>query len=307
MKNKLAQIVLIAAFSLSLSTAGFATNYFGQAFSNPLNLNPAYAGSLGCSRLGFNFRHYWPNLPGRYYNTGLSYDQFAPKLHGGFGIIYNFETTGANFYQGQTINAMYAFNLKIKEMVIRPAVNIGIGKQKYDYNNGFGYPSFPGITQYSRNYFNLGLGIIVAHKNIIAGISYDQFNNQKLKSPYAEDINPKLTIHANYVWEFNENTSIIPAFVYMEEGIYSMTIPSLMLKYKHIKIGTAYRYFNLGSDGMTGMIGFANSFMSIAYSHDFNISKLSSASGGTNEISLSIKLWNKKDNCDYRISQLYEF
>ena len=60
---------------------------FLQFFSNPLYLNPAFAGTNNCPRLSANHRAQWTGLPTIFNTTSVSYDQNFDKIHGGLGII----------------------------------------------------------------------------------------------------------------------------------------------------------------------------------------------------------------------------
>ena len=48
---------------------------FTQFYANPLYLNPAFAGSTRCPRVGLNYRNQWPSLNKAYITESASYDQ----------------------------------------------------------------------------------------------------------------------------------------------------------------------------------------------------------------------------------------
>jgi type IX secretion system PorP/SprF family membrane protein len=202
---------------------------------------------------------------------------------------------------------MYAFNFKIKKLIIRPAINVGFEYETYfpfSFNYGSTSYFYPGETS---NNFNLGLGILFARKNLIFGVSYNHINDRKSKLFNSQFSNPRLTLHGNYLWKPTENISILPGIVYIDEGMNSLASTCLLFKYKYIKIGTAYKSYYWGSEELVGMIGFVNDVISFGYSYDFGISKLASSSGGTHEITAIIKFNCKNDKEKYGISQLYEF
>ena len=60
---------------------------FTQFYSNPVYLNPAFAGSNKCPRIVSNFRNQWPGFSGDFITTSLTYDQYVDKIKGGLGII----------------------------------------------------------------------------------------------------------------------------------------------------------------------------------------------------------------------------
>ena len=82
MKTKLISTLIIITFSVGINTNVLASGpLFSQSFSNPLNLNPAYAGSLGHSRLAFAYRNQYPAIPGNNVFTSISYDHYFPKFY----------------------------------------------------------------------------------------------------------------------------------------------------------------------------------------------------------------------------------
>jgi hypothetical protein len=86
MKLKLIILSLIASFCVSINYNAVAQDYkFSQVFSNPLLINPAYAGSLGHSRVSVSYRNQWE---GEDVTFSAAYDQHIPKLSGGVGLQY---------------------------------------------------------------------------------------------------------------------------------------------------------------------------------------------------------------------------
>ena len=67
---------------------------FTQFYSNPIYLNPAFAGSHGCPRFALNYRNECPNLSGNYVTYSAAYDQFFKNLSGGIGIIMTHDEQG---------------------------------------------------------------------------------------------------------------------------------------------------------------------------------------------------------------------
>ena len=59
---------------------------FTQFYAAPVYLNPAFAGSARCPRVGFNYRNQWPALQKTYITYAASYDQHIDALSGGLGL-----------------------------------------------------------------------------------------------------------------------------------------------------------------------------------------------------------------------------
>ena len=88
------KIIFFKYFTVNLFIICFSTSKicsqdaeFSQFFSNPLYLNPAFAGTNSCPRFSTNHRAQWTGLPNVFNTTSFSYDQNIDKIHGGLGII----------------------------------------------------------------------------------------------------------------------------------------------------------------------------------------------------------------------------
>ena len=60
---------------------------FTQFYSNPVYLNPAFAGAARCPRFVMNYRNQWPAMSGNYVTSAAAYDQHIPSISGGLGFI----------------------------------------------------------------------------------------------------------------------------------------------------------------------------------------------------------------------------
>ena len=90
MINKiLRSLVLVSAFILMGNTANAQDPAFSQFYSNPLYLNPAFAGASlnGCPSAVFNYRDQWPGIGRTYVTYSASYDLHIDGIGGGLGII----------------------------------------------------------------------------------------------------------------------------------------------------------------------------------------------------------------------------
>ncbi len=104
---------------------------FTQYFSNPIYLNPAFAGYEGCSRISTAYRNQWPKLSGNYQTGSFSYDQYLKQVAGGVAIRYLADFAGDGTIQTHTLSLSYSpsFRLFNKKLLISPAVEAGwLGK-----------------------------------------------------------------------------------------------------------------------------------------------------------------------------------
>jgi len=294
-KNKLKALTLLIGLCVGLNSNTFAQDaQFTQVFSNPLFLNPAYAGSLKCSRIAFNYRNIWPTIY-KYdsYVFSTSYDQYVDNLSGGVGVQFFSDKIGSGLVKTNFISGAYAYNLNINQNFhIRPAFNIGMGIKQVDWSKIASPPSTDSTT--SSNYFNVGTGLLVVYKNLISGISFDHINRPNIDLYGTYKLPSKLVIHCNYKFDIQEKMFLTPGIIFSKQDEFEDVFLNLMLNFKYLKFGVGYiqRFQNV--DTAIGIIGYYNDWMSIGLSYDYTISKLSSATFGSREVSAVFKICNKK-------------
>ena len=95
---------------------------FTQFYSNPMYLNPAFAGSRVCPRFALNYRNEWPNISGNFITTAAAYDQKVEGLSGGLGLIV-LTDNAAKTVKTTRVSAVYAYNQSITRKF---SINFGI-------------------------------------------------------------------------------------------------------------------------------------------------------------------------------------
>ena len=112
--NILYSTVLLTLFLvLNIFNARSQDPTFTQFYSNPVYLNPAFAGSSGCPRISLNYRNEWPSLSGNYVTYCASFDTYAKSISGGLGIIAMHDQQGQATIQTSMIGVIYSYNLKV--------------------------------------------------------------------------------------------------------------------------------------------------------------------------------------------------
>lgn len=267
MKLKPTILALIISLCVSINYDAVAQDYkFSQVFSNPLLINPAYAGSLGRSRVSASYRNQWE---GNNVIFGATYDQYIPKLSGGVGLQYISERYLNGYIKEKMINGMYAYNISIGEnMHIRPACNIGLGINKIDMSQ-FMDPLDPLSVDGEKYYFNAGAGLLFAWKNLVSGMSLDHINKPHTDTYSEYRLLPKLTAHINYLIDLKAHFSLTPGIVFQHQKKTYYFLPSLMAKIWYIKVGIASSSQIDDAGYLIGMIGFENKRISLGYSYDF--------------------------------------
>ena len=87
---------------------------FTQFYSNPVYLNPAFAGSYGCPRFAMNYRNQWPNISGTYVTTSASIDRYIFGIKSGIGLLVTNDNAGNGTLKTTNISAIYSKQIQIK-------------------------------------------------------------------------------------------------------------------------------------------------------------------------------------------------
>lgn len=295
-------LIILALFLAGAAKAQYEG--FTQFSSNPVLINPAFAGSAGCSRAVTNLRS--ESFERRTY--GFAYDQYVHPIRSGLGFAYSYFNDGG-FFEYQNANFFYSFNFKINDNSnLRTAINAGVGriyveekKIPIHLNTPTNiYVSYPPseISDNPKYYLNLGAGIIYDYKNFVAGASLDHFNNPDLSVLFFKYRLPaKFNAHVSYQYDVREKFSITPFLMLTKQGEYSSMLYSVLLNKSFLKFGAGFRQGFNNPDALFGMAGYQGKVLSIGYSYEFYVSKLSNATGGAHEINAAFK-FNCKNKTD---------
>ncbi|HNW97680.1 MAG TPA: PorP/SprF family type IX secretion system membrane protein [Bacteroidales bacterium] len=281
---KIFQKIFFTVFLFIGITANAQDPQFSQFYANPLLLNPAFAGSAGCSRMAINLRSQWPNIPENYKTVSISYDSNLDSINSGFGFNYIYDVAGNTLFT-HMFNAFYAYNIRCSEnFIIKPALNFGMGFKSID-----GSKFTPPVSFSSVNYFNVGAGVLLAYKNYTGGFAIDHLNEPDEGFESKSRLPMKFTAHASCLFNKNNKLKITPIIIFQKQLHFEELISMLLFNVTNIKFGAGCRTGFETPDCLIAMIGFRNNIISIGYSYDYTISKLSSANGGSHEISCIYK------------------
>ena len=275
---------------------------FVQFYSSPLYLNPAFAGSVGCSRAALTYRDEWPAISGVLATYYLSYDQYVHPVRGGIGVnayydkggyIYSWTggTRGAitNTYAGLIYSPVFIIKEKIS---IKPAIEIGYLSKEIDWNY-FG--------KERRSKLDLSTGILVNSENLFGGVAVHHLT-QPRESFIEVDLGRipmKITLHVgyNYQKEKDSKFAISPNIIYQRQQDFQQINLGLYAKYARVVFGIWYRDAKKNSDKFIAILGLQYEKFRIGYSYDITVSKLSNATAGSNEFTLGY-LFNCKNKED---------
>jgi len=310
----IAIVLFVLTFSLNVEAQDPT---FTQFYSNPLYLNPAFAGSNKCPRLNMNYRNEWPNLSGNYVTYSLSYDQYVKSLNGGIGILVTHDQQGKGTINTTMAGLFYSYHLKVnrKFSVLFGAraayFQKGIDASKLTFGDmidprkGFIYATNDQIGSPQKQFFNASAGILGFSKKFFAGISAHHLNqpNESLITNGNSIQNMRITAHAGTELKlgkasrYSKGSSIMPNIIFQyQKGFMEMNIGTYV-KQGNLTFGAWYR----NRDAFIVSFGVNTKSFRLGYSYDITLSQLNNGvSGGSHEVSMGINLNCKEKPISYR-------
>lgn len=287
--------------------------HFSQFYANPLYLNPAFAGTGVCPRIIMNYRNQWPSIPGSYVTYNAGFDMHFDALSGGIGLIATSDKAGEGILMHNSLNLMYAYQLKVSSSFsLRAGFQAGFFQKSVDASR-LTFPSQihprwgvvlddPGIPR--GNLSNSGLdfstGVLGFSENFYIGFAAHHLTqpDESLFGDYSE-LPMKMSVHTGGLINLRRGGSnkrrpddpiLSPNFVFMKQGEFHQLNYGVYLNKMPMIGGIWYRHFMEGSDAVIMLVGFQYDQFKFAYSYDITISDLSTPSGGAHEFSFGLML-----------------
>jgi type IX secretion system PorP/SprF family membrane protein len=308
--------------------------HFSQFYMSPLTLNPALAGVNNKFEALINYKDQWRGVAAPYKTLAASLDgRFKKKeQHDGFW------TAGVNFFRDKAgnaklgisqINATVAYQLNVtKFQTLGVGLQAGFAQKSINtndlhwanqYDQDIGYnpelPSGETSMMSSFSYGDVGAGIVWAFNNtsgllhvsnnhdFSGKLGFSVFHAKQKHSFFKtseEQLHTKYVFHGDAIVSLsNNNTALVPGFVFYKQGPASELFIGSMLRFL---IGQNSKYTGIKKAGSISFGGYCRTrdafittflleYTSYAFgiSYDINSSKLAKASGGRGGIELSLR------------------
>ena len=303
------------AFSFKIAIGQDAE--FTQFYSNPIYLNPAFAGTNNCPRLSTNHRSQWTGLPNVFNTTSFSYDQNINKIHGGFGVMVLSDRLN-NAIQNNKISGMYSYEIKIsKKFNLRTGIEASFWQNKFNQNEltfvdmidpirGFVYSTANNTLNSSKNGVDLSSGILAYSDKFFLGFSTHHLTEPK-QSIFSEDykLERKYTVNIGshfpigYKSSIGEKNWIVsPNIIFKKQGLIEQLNVGIYGENEAYVLGFWYR----DNQTYAVLVGAKMGLIKIGYSYDINLSRLYIASSGSHEVSIQINF-----QCDNKNRTIQSF
>ena len=294
---------------------------FSQFYSNPLYLNPAFAGSVGVPRVAIQYRNQWHGFDNAFNTYSAAADFPVKKLRGGLGInfINDAQAKGAlNAYQ---INAAYAVHLRLSEdFWLNGGIQAGYNQNSLrvgdlvfadNLDPNFGENGVSGevglINDPNFSYVDFSTGALVYSKKLFFGLAAHHLNepNQsfvsgaasvvKLDRKYTAHFGARLPVYLH--GHRRKKFDISPQLILQKQGQFQQVNYGLFAAKRGLATGVWFRQ-NLGLqyDAVIFLVGLVRKKWQFTYTYDMTVSGLWGESGGTSEVSMVFLLREiKKD------------
>ena len=304
-------VLLVAVVKLVAQDAQYS-----QFYSNPIFLNPAFAGTATDTRAVVIHRIQWPNLPEAFSNSTVSLDYNASNINSGFGLIFTNDQEGSASLTNTTASFIYAYEANLNnKVVVRPALRFGYTFRNIDRSRlilgdqvDFGVDGAPSQDPQInairlQNHWDIGTGLLIYTKKNWFGVGIEHItrpNRSLLEGVDNLPIRYSFHIGSRYPLQKLVNIgtiapSIAPSILYRRQGEFQQLDAGASVHLQPMIIGLYYRgmpfinndFGRINQDAIILVAGVEYYNFEFGYSFDLNLSRLDPvAGGGAHEFSM---------------------
>ncbi len=314
--------IVLCIFLVSHKASGQKVQ-FSQFYAAPLVLSPSYAGLINGSRVVFNYRDQWPNIPGTFTTYAASVDHYFDRLKSGVGISVVRDVAGTGRLSLTDIGLLYSYDIKVNRFWhVRPGIKFkyaqrGIEMAKLIFGDQLDKEGKVSGTSAElrsawnkKNYLDVDASVLAYHSRYWAGITVANLlqPNQSLVNEISK-VPIKLTLFGGTMLPIKGDRrrkheiteSVTFSILYQNQAMHDQLDLGAYWHKKPFTLGLWFRGIpGIGKqigyealDAVIVLLGFEVYDLKFGYSYDYTLSRLNqSATGGSHEISL-IYLFNQ--------------
>lgn len=305
----------LAVAMLATLSASAQDPQFTQFYANPLYLNPAFAGTTRCPRVVLNYRNQWPALSGTFVTTSASYDQEVRGIMGGLGLLVTNDQAGKGTLTTTTVSGIYSYAQPInRHWSIKAGFQATYFQKSLDWNKltfgdqidprrGFIYTTNDVPRGGSVGGADFSAGLLAYTDIFFVGFAANHLTEPNESLIVGDSKLPmKLTGHVGAAiplgmhGKYGEaKTKLAPNVLYQQQAEFRQLNLGLYVDHGPIIAGVWYR----SRDAFIALIGFHGDRFKFGYSYDVTTSKLTTATAGSHEVSLTLQF-----NCKRKIRKV---
>ena len=294
------KLLLVLIFGMITVLSMAQDPEFSQFYAAPLYLNPAFAGSVRCPRITMNYRNQWPAILGQFTTYDVEYDQYISSLNGGIGIMAWKDNAGSGTISTTNFSGIYSYQMNLsRDFTVNAGFQAAYMQKNLDWSKltfgdqidpryGFIYTTQEVAPKGQSSFLDLSAGLLGYTNEFYGGISVDHLTqpNEGFISG-STPLPMKFTGHFGAMIPMDDsrrNTSYIsPNILFVQQQDFQQINLGLYISRGPLVGGLWYRF----GDAIIALIGVSTNGLKIGYSYDITVNKLSNATGGAHEISLS--------------------
>jgi type IX secretion system PorP/SprF family membrane protein len=301
---------------------------FSQFYSNPLYLNPAFAGSINVPRVAMQYRNQWPGFNNAYKTYCLGFDLPVEVLQGGAGILLMNDAQANSALNMFQADIMYSKFIRLnKKFNLRGALQAGLHQNSLvwsklvfpdnidpDFGNN-GISQETPIADPNYLFLDVSSGILLYSESMFLGIAGHHLNEPKQSYYQGQEkvgvLNRKFTLHfgANFdifrQGHLRKKFDLSPQVIIQNQGSFLQFNYGFFVNRRGLTAGVWLRQnLSLDYDALIFLVGFMKDRWQMTYSYDWTISGLAGLTGGTSEITLSFLLKNPNKESSYPFYRL---
>lgn len=315
----------ILKVTLTLLTAFCATSLFAQDpgfsqfYANKLYMNPAFAGTERCPRVGLSYREQWPGIDGNFTTYSATYDQHFSALKGGLGLLLVRDEAGAGTLTSQVASIQYSYQMPINRFFsIQAGAEVSYFEKKVDWSKltfgdmidarrGFIYETdeVP-ITDPVRG-VDFSAGVLAYSEKYYGGFAVHHITepDESLTQGTTSNLPRKITVHGGAVIPVRglggvQKGTVSPNLIFQNQAGFSYFNYGLYGTRGPVVGGLWFRHGLSTADALIVLVGIQQERYRFGYSYDISVSSIRDQSGGAHELSFVLSLPCRKKRIDYR-------
>ncbi len=306
--------VLLLLISIAGNKGAMATDpVFSQFYAAPVYLNPAFAGSTGCSRLAMNYRQLRSveNL----HTNNFSLDIYSERLYGGVGIIITNDMNNMVMMRN-SIGAMYSYHLQVtSETDLHFGLQASYLRNDIRWNHlEFAVDEPPPNDSNWKHNVDFATGVMLFSDRLYGGFAAHHVNRPDISvyKNVEDDVTSRLEIKYTghmgmYFKPWQNGVSggyeyfISPNLIYQSQGDFSHFSAGIYTGAKPVMAGIWFRHHRSSNEDIENinflafLAGINMGSYRIGYSYDYSFSGFSDIMHATHELSLAFRF-----NCPQR-------
>ncbi|WP_163715325.1 PorP/SprF family type IX secretion system membrane protein [Mangrovibacterium lignilyticum] len=322
-KRGITGLLYIFNLTLLLWLMGTAVSYgqdvsFSQYYTNPLYLNPAFAGTIGAPRIALQYRNQWQQFDGAYTSYSAAFDAPVKKLQGGLGVYLLNDAQASQMLNSFQLNVAYSVKVRLNEdYFFHGGIQVGYAENTLKTNelvfadnmeNNGGIPgsSAEVFTDPKFSYLDYSFGLLIYSKKVFGGLTIHHLTEPDLSfsedNSYDRKLPRKYSLHAGARLpvfrhgHLHKKFDISPQLILQKQGVSEQVNYGMFATKNGFTGGAWFRQnFGIKYDAVILLVGYTTPWMQLTYSYDWTVSGLAGQTGGTSEISLAFVLNKRRD------------